>query len=428
MAELDRNYLEYLRDARRSIDRCAWACRVWSAPYDGEEPRAPGPAPDPDSPPGRPPGPPTPRTKKRGLPEEGVREAPGGPLGGDEPSAGGPGPEPRDGGTLVNGAHGAAEPRRPEGDVVVKKVRRSPQGEGEGGGGAPNGAPRAQPPGWEPLPSVDSLLEELLARVPAEPPGAGVSIETFTEELREIEAEMQNGGTEGAPATPTEPPEPPLSHEEEEAFASFTALPEGDGGAGRAPPRPPDPLAQVVASPPRAVGPPPSQPFTGGHEGTGRVPAPCRALPDPLPVSPGPFVSVLFGKLENMPHNSLYVNFLLTGLVAQLACYPQPLLRSFLLNTNMVFQPSVKSLLQVWPLGNPSPQGVMGRCWKRSPRAPSSPCAAQPISAHVQAHGCNPLWIPWDCWVPCAPGNAPSAVDPVPEGIPILWFCRCWAR
>ncbi|NXT98108.1 F16A2 protein, partial [Buphagus erythrorhynchus] len=274
-------------------------------------------------PPGRPPGPPTPRTKKRGLPEEGAREAPGGPLGGDEPGAGGPGPEPRDGGTLMNGAHGAAEPARPEGDVVVKKVRRSPQGEGEGGGGAPNGTPRAQPPGWEPLPSMDSLLEELLARVPAESPGAGVSIETFTEELREIEAEMQNGGVGGSPATPMEPPEPSLSHEEEEAFASFTALPEGDGGTGRAPPRPPDPLAQVVASPPRAVGPPPSQPFTG------------------------PFVSVLFGKLENMPHNSLYVNFLLTGLVAQLACYPQPLLRSFLLNTNMVFQPSVKSLLQV---------------------------------------------------------------------------------
>ncbi|NWZ93602.1 F16A2 protein, partial [Nesospiza acunhae] len=101
-----------------------------------------------------------------------------------------------------------------------------------------------------------------------------------------------------------------------------------------------------AAPPPRAVGPPPSQPFTGGHGGTGRVPAACGALPDPA-VSPGPFVSVLFGKLENMPHNSLYVNFLLTGLVAQLACYPQPLLRSFLLNTNMVFQPSVKSLLQV---------------------------------------------------------------------------------
>ncbi|NXL68758.1 F16A2 protein, partial [Chordeiles acutipennis] len=212
VAELDRNYLEYLRDARLSIDRCAWACR--------------------------------------------------------------------------NGA--AATP-----------------------------TPRPQPPGWEPLPSVDSLIEELLARAPAEPNGAGVTIETFTEELREIEAEMGRDGNDG-----TDPPEPPLSREEEETFASFAALPEGDA-AGRAPPRPPDPLAQLVASPPRAGGLPPTQPFTG------------------------PFVAVLFGKLENMLHNSLYVNFLLTGLVAQLACYPQPLLRSFLLNTNMVFQPSVKSLLQV---------------------------------------------------------------------------------
>ncbi|NWR38130.1 F16A2 protein, partial [Tachuris rubrigastra] len=323
VAELDRNYLEYLRDARRSIDRCAWACRVWSAPYDGEDPRAPGPPPDPDSPLVRPLGPPTPRTKKRGLPEEGAREVPGGPFGGDEPGGGGSGPDPRDGGTLVNGAHTVAEPGQPEGDVVVKKVRRSPQGEGEGVGGAPNRAPQAQPPSWDPLPSVDSLLEELLARAPAEPPGNGVSIEAFTEELREIEAEMRNGGVGRPSAAPPEPPEPPLSREEEEAFASFAALPEGDAGSGRVPPRAPDPLAQVVASPPRVVGPPPSQPFTG------------------------PFVSVLFGKLENMPHNSLYVNFLLTGLVAQLACYPQPLLRSFLLNTNMVFQPSVKSLLQV---------------------------------------------------------------------------------
>lgn len=56
---------------------------------------------------------------------------------------------------------------------------------------------------------------------------------------------------------------------------------------------------------------------------------------------------ILFSKLENMMQNSLYVNILLTGVVFQLACYPQPLLRSFLLNTNMVFQPSVKSLIQV---------------------------------------------------------------------------------
>ncbi|XP_062333797.1 FHF complex subunit HOOK-interacting protein 1A [Osmerus eperlanus] len=61
----------------------------------------------------------------------------------------------------------------------------------------------------------------------------------------------------------------------------------------------------------------------------------------------GPFVSVLLSRLENMLDNSLHVNLLLTGILAQLACYPQPLLRSFLLNTNMVFQPSVRSLYQV---------------------------------------------------------------------------------
>ena len=44
-----------------------------------------------------------------------------------------------------------------------------------------------------------------------------------------------------------------------------------------------------------------------------------------VPTSPGPFMAVLFAKLENMLQNSVYVNFLLTGLVAQLACHPQPL-------------------------------------------------------------------------------------------------------
>ncbi|XP_033891666.3 FHF complex subunit HOOK-interacting protein 1A-like [Acipenser ruthenus] len=61
----------------------------------------------------------------------------------------------------------------------------------------------------------------------------------------------------------------------------------------------------------------------------------------------GPFVSVLLSRLENMLENSLHVNLLLTEIIAQLAAYPQPLLRSFLLNTNMVFQPSVRSLYQV---------------------------------------------------------------------------------
>ncbi|GAB0188781.1 protein FAM160A1 [Grus japonensis] len=61
----------------------------------------------------------------------------------------------------------------------------------------------------------------------------------------------------------------------------------------------------------------------------------------------GPFISVVLSKLENMLENSLNVNLLLIGIITQLASYPQPLLRSFLLNTNMVFQPSVRSLYQV---------------------------------------------------------------------------------
>lgn len=45
-------YLEYLRDARRGIELCSWACRDWSAPYDGEDPSpnlAPAPPPPPTS-------------------------------------------------------------------------------------------------------------------------------------------------------------------------------------------------------------------------------------------------------------------------------------------------------------------------------------------------------------------------------------------
>ncbi|XP_069600164.1 FHF complex subunit HOOK-interacting protein 1A [Ranitomeya imitator] len=61
----------------------------------------------------------------------------------------------------------------------------------------------------------------------------------------------------------------------------------------------------------------------------------------------GPFISVVLSKLENMIENSLHVNLLLLGIITQLASYPQPLIRSFLLNTNMVFQPSVRSLYQV---------------------------------------------------------------------------------
>lgn len=61
----------------------------------------------------------------------------------------------------------------------------------------------------------------------------------------------------------------------------------------------------------------------------------------------GPFLATLFQKVERMPQNSFYVNLILTGVVSRLALYPQPLLRSFLLNYNMVLKPGVRSLFQV---------------------------------------------------------------------------------
>ncbi|XP_076468429.1 FHF complex subunit HOOK-interacting protein 1B-like isoform X2 [Babylonia areolata] len=85
-------------------------------------------------------------------------------------------------------------------------------------------------------------------------------------------------------------------------------------------------------------------------------PSSCSAALRPLPAavrysnSPpniGPFLAAVFSRLEGMVQNSLYANLLLTGLVSRMAAFPQPLLRSFLLNVNLVFQPSVKSLVQV---------------------------------------------------------------------------------
>nr|NP_001128746.1 uncharacterized protein LOC100189640 [Pongo abelii]CAH89689.1 hypothetical protein [Pongo abelii] len=254
--ELEDNYLEYLREARRGVDRCVRACRTWSAPYDGERP-----SPEP-SPFGS-------RTKKRSLlPEE------------DRNNVG-------------------------EGEEEELGSRGLAGGAGEGPGHLPppqlNGVPGSWPEGAKkvrlvPKEGAGELLEGISEGM--------AGLEGFGQELRELEVALSNGGT-GSES----PLEPPLPLEEEEAYESFTC-----------PPEPPGPF---LSSPLRTLNQLPSQPFTG------------------------PFMAVLFAKLENMLQNSVYVNFLLTGLVAQLACHPQPLLRSFLLNTNMVFQPSVKSLLQV---------------------------------------------------------------------------------
>ncbi|XP_011706204.1 PREDICTED: FTS and Hook-interacting protein homolog, partial [Wasmannia auropunctata] len=62
----------------------------------------------------------------------------------------------------------------------------------------------------------------------------------------------------------------------------------------------------------------------------------------------GIFLDVILRKLECMTSNNLYVNLHLTGLISRLAVYPQPLLQSFLLNHSLVFQPSIRSLFQVY--------------------------------------------------------------------------------
>ncbi|XP_034424678.1 protein FAM160A1-like isoform X1 [Hippoglossus hippoglossus] len=62
----------------------------------------------------------------------------------------------------------------------------------------------------------------------------------------------------------------------------------------------------------------------------------------------GPFISVLLSRLENILENSIAVNLLVTGILAQLASYPQPLLRSFMLSTDTThIQPNVRTLYQV---------------------------------------------------------------------------------
>uniref|UniRef100_A0A1I8G3E9 DUF5917 domain-containing protein n=1 Tax=Macrostomum lignano TaxID=282301 RepID=A0A1I8G3E9_9PLAT len=81
------------------------------------------------------------------------------------------------------------------------------------------------------------------------------------------------------------------------------------------------------------------------------LPVPPRPHPSARPPANnfytiGPFLTALLDKVETMPANSLYVNLLLTNLLSDLACYPQPLLKSLLLNAGLVLQPQVKSLYQ----------------------------------------------------------------------------------
>ena len=67
----------------------------------------------------------------------------------------------------------------------------------------------------------------------------------------------------------------------------------------------------------------------------------------PVPPDIGPFLNAIFELLESMLDNDFQVNLQLTGLLAKLAAFPHPLLRSFLLSDSLVCQPSILSLPQV---------------------------------------------------------------------------------
>ncbi|CAO2582613.1 FHF complex subunit HOOK interacting protein 1B [Lemmus lemmus] len=201
--ELEDNYLEYLREARRGVDRCVRACRTWSAPYDGE----------------RPPPEPNPlgsRTKKRCLlPEEerdNVRE-------GEEENLGSRG--------LAVGVGDTP------GHLLPPQL---------------NGVPGPWPEGAKKVRLVPRLVPQEGVKELLEGTSEGIAgLESFGQELRELEVALSNGGAGSEP-----PLEPPLPPEEEEAYESFTC-----------PPEPPGPF---LSSPLRTLHQLPSQPFTGKIE------------------------------------------------------------------------------------------------------------------------------------------------------------------
>ncbi|XP_060909106.1 FHF complex subunit HOOK-interacting protein 1B [Labrus mixtus] len=450
----DSGYLEYLRDARRGIELCSWACRNWSAPYDGENPSpntVPTPPPPPTSNPSMavfpehfsfqqggssntPPGQQraaivaaarsewssserdsgewdvticknncislTPRSKKRSLQREELLPKPvphlvpstssGASLSTSHPSSSPATHIPTSAITvsyqaMYNGTIGSVDGCSDNQDrgLEVKKVKRDlgeqqylDENANQNGSlvtcpsqsctaltqsmfsnndisdakslcsnqiasqisvtqqpsdtklptsdtSNPHSASSDLPEANQTQQSVESLIKELLEQAPGGPHlpgdsnGQGISIEAFTQELSELEDRVKerSRGVRQKEETARESLSAERQEEEQQLSTALEVKLTGDVKGE---------VSMVgLCSPARPLNQPAPQPYTG------------------------PFMVVLFAKLENMLQNSLYVNILLTGIVAQLACYPQPLLRSFLLNTNMVFQPSVKSLIQV---------------------------------------------------------------------------------
>ena len=52
-------------------------------------------------------------------------------------------------------------------------------------------------------------------------------------------------------------------------------------------------------------------------------------------------------RVDQMLTSSIHINLLVATLLSRLAAFPTPLLTSLLLDTSIVFQPAVRSLVQV---------------------------------------------------------------------------------
>lgn len=183
--------------------------------------------------------------------------------------------------------------------------------------------------------ALDSDSELTVPTFEAEPqsdsPAASTEGEDFIAQYDQIIQELDSS-TEGLTEQSVPASEPSLLTHADEGRTECKAEEEED-----------DDFDSLMADTPAEEAAP--SPFGVGEDTatfTSRHPARTQGTP-----FTGPFLSVVLSKLENMLENSLHVNLLLIGIITQLASYPQPLLRSFLLNTNMVFQPSVRSLYQV---------------------------------------------------------------------------------
>ncbi|XP_020758983.2 FHF complex subunit HOOK-interacting protein 1A [Odocoileus virginianus] len=227
-----------------------------------------------------------------------------------------PGPEP--------GTDSEEEHSRDDSDVS-HSMSRDPEPENE-----PEVTPEPTPESAAPSPEVEPG---------AQPTAASPEGEDFMAQYDQIIKEL-GSSTEGLMEQDLSSPDALLVTKEPEEEKDGSQGEEEE--EGKDPEEEDDDFDSFIAEAPPTETPP--SPFGVRDEAAFASHRPARMQSTPFT---GPFISVVLSKLENMLENSLHVNLLLIGIITQLASYPQPLLRSFLLNTNMVFQPSVRSLYQV---------------------------------------------------------------------------------